>query len=144
MEILSPIASTCWTWWWPLSRPKHVVLLTSITDNKLVVFFATLHCTFLVRSKIEIDWSILEQKNSNIPGSHRRKYHVYNIQAGLLYVIREIIGVYSGHDSKQINRVNSQNAELLNFNSGCTYINQPTLKINESAVRSWYTVFPTR
>ena len=35
--------STYWTWWWPLSRPKHVVLLT--TDNKLVVFLTTLHST---------------------------------------------------------------------------------------------------
>jgi hypothetical protein len=66
------------------------------------------------------------------------------MQVGLLYVIREVIGIYSGHDSKQINTAKSQNAELLNFNSGCTYIKQPALKINERAVSSWYTVFLTR
>jgi len=26
-DILSPIA--WWTWWWPPSRPKHVVQLTT-------------------------------------------------------------------------------------------------------------------
>ena len=32
-----PIA--CWTWWWPLSRPKHVVQLTSFITDQLVVFW---------------------------------------------------------------------------------------------------------
>ena len=36
-NILSPIA--CWTWWWPLSRPKHVVQLTSFITDQLVVFW---------------------------------------------------------------------------------------------------------
>jgi hypothetical protein len=36
-NILSPIA--CWTWWWPLSRPKHVVQLISFITDQLVVFW---------------------------------------------------------------------------------------------------------
>ena len=31
---MSPI--TCWTWWWPLSRSKHVVRLTSFITDQLV------------------------------------------------------------------------------------------------------------
>ena len=48
-NILSPIANTYWTRWWPLSRPKHVILLT--TDNKLVVFLTTLHCAFMLHTQ---------------------------------------------------------------------------------------------
>ena len=50
--LYSPIVSTCWTWWWPPSRPKHVVLLTTLpTDNKLVVFLTSLHCTFMLHTQ---------------------------------------------------------------------------------------------
>ena len=39
------IVSTCWTWWWPPSRPKHVVLLTTLLQiiNCCVLDFLTLH-----------------------------------------------------------------------------------------------------
>jgi hypothetical protein len=55
----SSIASTCWTWWWPSSRPKHVVLLTTLlTDNKLVVFLTSLHCTFMLHTQ----WGCLRSR----------------------------------------------------------------------------------
>jgi len=48
-NILSPIA--CWTWWWPQSRPKHVVQLTSFITDQLVVFLTSLHYTFMLHTK---------------------------------------------------------------------------------------------
>ena len=44
-NILSPIA--CWTWWWPLSRPKHVIQLTSFITDQTCCVLTSLHCTFM-------------------------------------------------------------------------------------------------
>ena len=41
---LSHIVGNCWTWWWPLSRPKHVVQLTILLRIYCCVFhFLTLY-----------------------------------------------------------------------------------------------------
>ena len=48
-NILSPIA--CWTWWWPLSRPKHVVQLTSFITDQLVVFWLPYTAPFMLHTQ---------------------------------------------------------------------------------------------
>ena len=44
----------CWTWRWPLSRPKHVVQLISVLQINLMCL-TPLHCTFLVH----VTWNLI-------------------------------------------------------------------------------------
>ena len=47
-NILSPI--TFWTWWWPPSRPKYVVQLTTLLQITTCVM-TSLHCTFMLHTQ---------------------------------------------------------------------------------------------
>ena len=40
-----------WTWWWPLSRPKHVVQLTSFITDQLVVFWLPYTAPFMLHTQ---------------------------------------------------------------------------------------------
>jgi len=45
-DILSPIA--CWTWWWPPSRPKHVVQLKTLLQITTCCVLTSLHYTLML------------------------------------------------------------------------------------------------
>ena len=80
-DILSP--TDCWTWWWPTSRPKHVVQLTTLLQKNLLCFdFLTLYLyqicilrfstnlsdIFLTLRRVEQDMIIKVYRSSyNIP-----------------------------------------------------------------------------
>jgi len=53
---LSPIA--CWTWWWPPSRPKHVVQLTPLLQITTCCILTSLHCTFKYLCKFSLSLSL--------------------------------------------------------------------------------------
>ena len=46
---MPPIA--CWTWWWPPSRPKHVVQLTTLLQITTCCVLTSLHCTFMLHTQ---------------------------------------------------------------------------------------------
>ena len=83
-NIVSPIANTYWTWWWPLGRPKHVVLLT--TDNKLVVFLTTLHCIsytstyipYLHKECVQVNFHPPVRLHGAVPNEAKGQLHMHN------------------------------------------------------------------